>query len=375
MSVRVQCPHCSSVCQVEEQHLGSALKCGKCGQTFTVRLPLPEPAAPASGMGGIKAALRGVFRSLVPSRPETAEPVPAAPATDEPEDEVFLDLDGPAMAALPARSPSEPAPAPGSYRLDIAGATSVGRVRSRNEDSFLIQQLGWSNLDERHDAALVIVADGMGGHAAGDQASGQLIRSAGTFLNSLFAAALNGQLDERHSPAGRARAVADALNIANQAIYQKSQNDPACRGMGTTAALALVWDGQVAVGHIGDCRVYHQGAEQLTQVTRDQTLVARLVEMGQLTAEEAQRHPSRNEVLQAVGRHLDLEPGACEIALKPGDWLVVACDGLHAHVDRTALQRAIWEATSAAQLANRLVEMANEGGGTDNCTVVAIRCY
>jgi serine/threonine protein phosphatase PrpC len=111
-------------------------------------------------------------------------------------------------------------------------------------------------------------------------------------------------------------------------------------------------------------------------VTRDQTLVARMVELGKLTPAEALTHPSRNEVTEAVGRRPDVSPAAYELGLAPGDWLVVACDGLHAHVDDRLLARALGEASpSAALLAHGLVDLADEGGGSDNCTVVAVRCY
>jgi protein phosphatase len=347
---------------VDDQHLGTALMCGKCGQTFTTR------AAPAAERGGFAARLRGMFQSLLPSG--KAEPPAAYSAPPDAEEEALLDLDGPGMKALAADAAAKDAAA--GFRLEVAGATSVGRVRSRNEDSFLIEQLSWSNLDRRHDLALVVVADGMGGYAAGDQASGLLIQAAGAALTPLLLNRLKGQ---ELSPAAAAENLAEAIRSANRAIYQRAQADPATRGMGATVAAALIWDGQVAIGHVGDCRVYHLGAAKLTQVTRDQTLVARLLEMGQLTPEEARTHPARNEVLQAVGRHPDVAPASYQAELKPGEWLVVACDGLHAHVDEAALEAAIWGAASAPQLAARLVEMADQGGGSDNCTVVAVRCF
>jgi protein phosphatase len=362
---------------VDEQFLDAALKCGKCGQTFTVRTAA-SPGAPAdssTARGGFRAALRGIFQSLQPGgTPEP--PAAASPDVESDENEAFLDLDGPA-AASPSNRPTvatdaTPSASMASYRLEVGGATSVGRVRSRNEDSFLIQQLTWSNQDRRRDLALVVVADGMGGYAAGDQASGLLIQAVAASLTPLLQHALAGN---DTAPPALAEAISEAIKHGNRLILQQAQADSACKGMGATVAVVLIWDGHVLIGHVGDCRVYHQGADRLTQVTRDQTLVARMVELGHLSPEEAQVHPSRNEVLQAVGRHPDLEPAAYEATLKAGEWLLVACDGLHAHVNSVALENAIWSATSAAQLAARLVELADEGGGSDNCTVVAVRCY
>jgi protein phosphatase len=146
--------------------------------------------------------------------------------------------------------------------------------------------------------------------------------------------------------------------------------------MGATAAVLLVYDGQVAISHVGDTRVYHFRNDKLTQVTRDQTLVQRMVDLGQLSQQEALTHPARNEVTSAVGKFADLQPVPYQLKLAPGDWLVVACDGLHAHVDADSLQELIRDAVpSASYLANHLVELADRAGGSDNCTVVALRCY
>ena len=101
-----------------------------------------------------------------------------------------------------------------------------------------------------------------------------------------------------------------------------------------------------------------------------------MVELGTLTAEEARTHPQRNEVTQAVGRHPELQPASHRLQLGAGDWLVVASDGLHAHVDEAALAAALVAAPpSAAALAKHLVDLANQAGGSDNCTVVAARCW
>jgi protein phosphatase len=166
------------------------------------------------------------------------------------------------------------------------------------------------------------------------------------------------------------------LQEANRVIYQAGQQDPACRGMGATAAVVLVWDRLAVIGHVGDCRVYHYHAGLLTQLTRDQTLVARMVELGTLTPREAETHPSRNEVSQAVGKAADLEPARGQQILAAGDWLVAACDGLHAHLDLPELEEAMTApAASAHDRAHQLVELANQRGGSDNCTVLCLRCY
>jgi protein phosphatase len=292
------------------------------------------------------------------------------------EEDIAIVLDGPAAAAL-----LQPAPAPTALlgplvqRLDIGGATSSGRVRKRNEDSFVIQHLSWSNLDKRHEVGLVMVADGLGGHEAGDKASGMAVRQVGAALAALLHGALSGQLPNP-APTQLAEAIDWAMREANRAVHRRGQAEPGCRGMGATAAVVLVWDGLVKIGHAGDCRVYHYRGDKLTQVTRDQTLVERMVELGQLSPKEALTHPARHEVTQAIGHQADITPAAYQLQLAPGEWLIAASDGLHTHVDDRRLAEAIRKAgPSATLLAHHLVELANQAGGTDNCAVAAIRCY
>jgi protein phosphatase len=278
---------------------------------------------------------------------------------------------------LAGKPPStEPIPrTAGALRLDIAGVTSIGRERSRNEDSFLVQHLTWSDLNENHQLALVIVADGMGGHAGGDQAARLALRNIGTILAPLLTGALS--TDQREvTRAGLADSIQSAIQEANRVVKQVAATDRRYKGMGATAAVVVIWNGRVVVGHVGDCRVYHYHAAQLKQVTRDQTVVGRMVELGQLSPEEAAGHPASNEVLQAIGTRTAIEPARYKLKLVTGDWLLVACDGLHGQVDDRTIQATLSKAPlSAPLLAGRLVDLADQCGGADNCTVVAVRCY
>ena len=406
-SVRVQCPHCRSVCQVQAQQFGTTVKCGKCAQPFALppAAPAPAPVAPAptavpppvvaqpavaapatpnvrqevvtqevdASLGsGIWRGLQNLYRTLKGPASPGAVPGPRPPS----EEEIGLELDGPTAAALAAAPTGLKAPpAPGICRLDIGSATSPGRVRTRNEDSHIVVQLTAANLDQRRDVALIVLADGMGGYDAGDQASALTIRTLGSALLGPVVHALAVQGQEK-PPAGLAEAIKAALKTANRTVFEKAQTTAGCKGMGATAAVVLAWEGQVLIGHVGDTRVYHQSAGLVRQVTKDQTLVARMVEMGKLTAEEALTHSSRNEVTQAVGKFADLQPAAYDLKVAPGDWLIVACDGLHAHVDERLLAGTLREAApSAARVAQQLVDLADDRGGSDNCTVVAVRCY
>lgn len=316
MPVQVYCPHCITPCLLAEQHLSVPVQCHKCRQAFTAR-----PVAPTT-----------IFKT-------------------------------------------DPVPPSGPCRLDIGSASSCGKVRDRNEDSLFVQQVTWITLDQSHEIALIVVADGMGGHAAGDKASRLVIRTMGTVLAPLLNGALNGQFKDSTAPE-LADTIDYAMQEANRAVYRKAKSDPSCKGMGATAAAVLVWDGQALIGHAGDCRVYHQRGDRLVQITQDHTLVARMVELGQLTPEEAADHPARNQVTQAVGKRAELQPSRHRLELARGDWLVIACDGLYAHVEDRTLREAISRsAHSATRLAGQLVDLANSRGGSDNCTVVTAYCY
>jgi protein phosphatase len=201
------------------------------------------------------------------------------------------------------------------------------------------------------------------------------LRTVGTTLAPLLTGALS--IERREvTRAGLAASIDAAMKEANRAVLQAAAADRKYKGMGATAAVVVVWNGRVVIGHVGDCRVYHQHAGQLRPVTRDQTLVNRMVELGQLTPQEAAGHPAGNEVLQAIGARAALDPAHYKLKLAPGDWLLVACDGLHAQVDDRTIQETVGRAPpSAALLANRLVDLADQSGGADNCTVVAVRCY
>jgi protein phosphatase len=166
-----------------------------------------------------------------------------------------------------------------------------------------------------------------------------------------------------------------ALKEANKQVFQASRAPGSKRrGMGCTAEAVYVDGRNVIVGHVGDSRTYHLHEGRMVQLTRDQTLVNRLVELGTLTPEEAESHPRRNELQQAVGGQPDVEPGVYHGVLKPGDWVVVCSDGLTNHVTAKELQQMLQsEALSAEMAARRLVNLTNIEGATDNCTVVVIR--
>jgi protein phosphatase len=166
-----------------------------------------------------------------------------------------------------------------------------------------------------------------------------------------------------------------ALKEANKQIFTASRAPGSKRrGMGCTAEVVFTDGRNVVVGHVGDSRTYHLHEGNLIQLTRDQTLVNRLVELGSLTAEEAEHHPRKNELQQAIGGQPDVAPDVYSATLKPGDWILVCSDGLTNHVTNAQLREMmLQEAGSAEIAARRLVNLTNIEGATDNVTVVVIR--
>jgi protein phosphatase len=289
------------------------------------------------------------------------------------DDSVSLDLDGPGADSQPAteREPDSVV----LPRFDVGVATSSGRVRPHNEDSYLLLHWGWCNRDTPGDVAVLAVADGMGGHAGGDVASGLVIRSLAGSLGG-FSLRL-AKVDAAVSPptvADAAAAVGEAIQAAHRLTSQMAQAQATYQGMGATLAILVAWARQAVLAHVGDCRVYRGQRGAVSQLTRDHTVVERMVELGKLSAAEAMTHPARNEVTQAVGRQTPLEPSSLALEIAPGEWLVIACDGLSAHVSDTELSRMLGEARNAQHLASDLVALADRGGGSDNCTVLVLHC-
>lgn len=278
-------------------------------------------------------------------------------------------------------------------RLEVASWTSTGIVRTGNEDAFAVLHACESRQDDVGEAALVILCDGMGGYEAGEVAAALTIQSLRQQLTQMrpFSVAAGvspfvtdplkemSRQEGHHGPPLDVEAVKQAIKAAlreaNRHVFTTSRAPGSKRrGMGCTAEVVYVDGRHVIVGHVGDSRTYHLHAGRLVQLTRDQTLVNRLVELGTLTAEEAETHPRRNELQQAIGGQPDVEPGLYHGRLEPGDWVIVCSDGLTNHVGARDLQQMLQsEAASAETAARRLVNLTLIEGATDNVTVVAIR--
>jgi PPM family protein phosphatase len=226
----------------------------------------------------------------------------------------------------------------------IGHATDTGKKRRRNEDEYVVEP------------PLFAVADGMGGAQAGELAS------------SLAAGAIR---DEQREAGSGERRVAELIQEANRRIYQRSNEDAAVSGMGTTMTVALVEDGTVSFGHVGDSRAYLVRSGTLEQLTEDHSLVAELVRSGQLSPEEAETHPQRSVITRALGSDPDVDVDTFSIEARPGDLFMICSDGLTSMVDDEVILHTVEKHRNNLQAAAKaLIKVANKGGGEDNITVV-----
>jgi protein phosphatase len=222
--------------------------------------------------------------------------------------------------------------------------TDTGRKRRRNEDAYVCEP------------PLFAIADGMGGAQAGEVAS------------RLAAAALK----ESGAAAGGEHRIYDLIQEANRRVYARSSTDPTTSGMGTTITVALVENGNVAFGHVGDSRAYLIRDGRMEQVTEDHSLVNELMKSGKLSREEAETHPQRSVITRALGTDPDVDADTFTIEAQAGDVFLLCSDGLTDMVGEREIQELVERNRENLDAALKsLVKAANRGGGEDNITVVA----
>lgn len=239
----------------------------------------------------------------------------------------------------------------------IAGSTDVGRTRQNNEDSMITF--------ECRNGHVVAVCDGMGGENGGETASNLAVAIIQDILT-------NNPFDT----AGQA--ITTACHAANQGILHRAANSPELAGMGSTCVMAIINNGYIYYGSIGDSRIYYYTpGEGIVQLTKDQSYVQTLVDSGQITPEEAEHHPRKNEIINALGLEEMTPPvlGEQPIPVSHGGIMLLCSDGLSGMVPDITLQQILsrqdW---TAQQKCDKLVNLANEAGGLDNITVQIIDC-
>lgn len=231
-------------------------------------------------------------------------------------------------------------------RIETGVRTDVGRVREGNEDSYLM------------DEPLFGIADGMGGHAAGEVASS-------TAVEALSSGAARVNPDDPES-------LVALLKEANRAIFDKATKDDSLHGMGTTCTLVLIDGHKAHLAHVGDSRAYLLRDGDLSRLSEDHTLVGRMVREGQLTEEEAAKHPQRSMITRSLGIDSDVRVDLRSFDVRGGDRIMLCSDGLTSMTGEDTIKRVLQQTKSPQAAADELVDLANEAGGDDNITVVVL---
>lgn len=251
----------------------------------------------------------------------------------------------------------------GGFVITAEGATDVGQVRSSNQDSLLVNEVDH----------LYVVADGMGGHAGGEIASSLCVQEIAKYLKTHTDAFDPAEADRQHPDARISNTLASAVNHASTKIYERALEDPSLRGMGTTATVLKITDGQAYLAHVGDSRCYLLRCGFIYQVTNDHSLVSEQVRAGILTKEEAEAHSLRNVITRSVGYQEEEDVDTTCLSLEDGDLFVLCSDGLFCNGKMSDKELSLVVKDLETKAVHKLVSLANERGGDDNITVIIVR--
>ncbi len=234
--------------------------------------------------------------------------------------------------------------------------TDTGVMREMNQDYFFASDEPVGNLPN-----LYIVADGMGGHKAGDYAS--------RYTTQRIVASVSRNPEEEP-----VTILNEAIEVANRLLIEEAMEDETKRGMGTTVVAATIIDGKLYVANVGDSRLYLVGRE-MRQITRDHSLVAEMVRIGEMRAAEAKAHPDKNIITRAIGASEHVEADFFEVDLTPEDRILLCTDGLTNMVDDSVIREIVTEDAPIEERVEKLVNAANRAGGKDNITVMIIESF
>ncbi len=234
--------------------------------------------------------------------------------------------------------------------------TDTGIMREMNQDYFFASDEPVGNLPN-----LYIVADGMGGHRAGDYAS--------RYTTQRVVASVSRNRDEEP-----VTILKEAITTANRLLIEEAAEDESRRGMGTTLVAATIMDGRLFVANIGDSRLYLVDRD-IRQITRDHSLVAEMVRIGEVDVQTAREHPDKNIITRAIGAGAGVEADFFEIELAPGNQILICTDGLTNMVEDSVIRDIMLRADTLEKRVEMLVETANHNGGRDNITVMIIEPF
>src|SRR5215470_5310212 len=284
-----------------------------------------------------------------------------------------------------------------AIKLTAASKTDVGKQREQNEDS------PFTLISEDGDRGLFIVADGMGGYQAGEVASKLAVQKISESLRSFmvpvseqptikltpFSEQETIKLDPANEPAAKEHKsrkipqtpvaknvedhLKDAIRRANKAILSYGEEQSSARGLGCTVTTALVQDDHAYIANIGDSRTYLFRGGELTPLTKDHSLVARLVEAHQIDPEDVYSHPQRNLIYRSLGAgHKNIDVDVFHVDLQAGDTLLLCSDGLWEMVRHEDLKKALSAPSSPQKICDTLIDLANANGGEDNITAIVV---
>lgn len=231
----------------------------------------------------------------------------------------------------------------------VAYKTDIGLQRTTNQDAVLVCE----------DLNLCIVADGMGGHNAGEVASSLAV--------SIIEDYTRAHVDDEP----KLDMIEKAFISANKEVYLKSIKEEECKGMGTTCSLVLVNEREITIGHVGDSRIYLLTEDSIKQLTEDHTLVESLIKRGEITRAAAKNHPKRNMITRALGTSVDIEVDLLTYNVEKNSKVLICSDGLTGRIDDEEILEVINNNTIESAVES-LVDLANVRGGSDNITIVVI---
>lgn len=249
-----------------------------------------------------------------------------------------------------------------NVKIAINGRTDIGQVRDENEDS-----IGWF-VHPEYPFGYIVVADGMGGYTGGATASRLAVTILETELNQMITPEFLTCTVDQQELMLRVRLL-EAINSANQQILNAKEQNPDFEQMGTTLVVALVWQRQVIVAHLGDSRAYTWNKSGLVQVTKDHSVVQEMIDEGSLTEEEARSSNIRNHITRALGVVNTVSPSITTFEVEHDCLLMLCSDGLTEYMDNPSLEHVLATHRPSLECCYRLIDDANKSGGKDNISV------
>jgi len=245
-----------------------------------------------------------------------------------------------------------------NYTISAYGCSDIGRFRDNNEDFWAVDV----------DANVYVLADGMGGHKAGEVAAKEAVETFSNLIKKFL-----GKDDKVRDLKQTRIFIQEIIKEVNSSINRKARKDCELKGMGTTLCCVYFHEEGCVLGHVGDSRIYLLRENKLNQLTEDHSLVAELVELGELNERQAREYAYRNIITKAIGTEPIIEPTVSDCDFAVGDWVMMCSDGLSDLLSHADIERILVESSSKEDAVKTLIDGANKLGGPDNITVVLMQ--